>query len=434
MNQMESQELKSSASYHSSLDLTSLPPTDISIMQSHVEDLYPLYSPKAQGTPLEFFIPPSTSHYLDLNNTQLYLRCKVTSSAGGEIVSTSKTIPTNFPFASLFSNLDVLVNNVSITSSSNNYPYAGYINRVLSNGNDAKGTRYQSELLLKPDNISPIDASSTTFTTLKAVRNEFEVVGRICHGIFNQIRMLPPSASIRIKFRRAPNTFSLCGTDPATGATFTDIITIEEAVLKCKRVVVHRKVQEIHENALKRGQKLEYPYKDFDCLSYSIPKGVINHVSETLHMGDAPDAVVIGLVDSQAYSGLPSKSPYSFTHNSLSSVSVLLDGEPQLFKEIKLNVDNKQYMHAYSQLFSLLPPNESGNGISPKDFAENGLCLLVFDLNNATRENRFALNKSGALKVHCTFSSSLDNNVNVIVYLVNSKLLQIDNQNNVYLQ
>lgn len=434
MNQMEGQEIKSSASYHSSLDLTSLPPTDISIMQSHVEDVYPLYSPKGQGTPLEFFIPPSSSHYLDLNNTQLYLRCKVTSSTGAEIGTSSKTIPTNFPFASLFSNLDVMINNVSITSSSNNYPYAAYINRVLRNGNDAKATKFQSELLLKPDKISPIDATSSTFAKLKSVRNEFELIGKVAHGIFDQIRMLPPSTSIRIKFRRAPNTFSLCGTDVATGSTFTDIITIEEAVLKCKKVVIHRRVQEMHENALKRGLKLEYPFKDYDVVSYSIPKGSLNHVSETLHMGDAPDAVVVGLVDSTAYSGLPSKSPFAFQHNKLSSVSVLLDGEPQLFKEIRLNVDNKQYMHAYSQLFSLLPASEGGNGIAPNDFAENGLCLLAFDLNNATRENRFALNKQGALKVHCTFSASLDESVHAIVYLVNSKLLQIDNQNAVYLQ
>ncbi len=244
--------------------------------------------------------------------------------------------------------------------------------------------------------------------------------------------MLPPSASIRIKLRRAPNTFSLCGTEPGTGLTFTDVISIEEAVLKCKKVMVHGKVREIHEDALANGQRLEYPYKDFDVISYSIPSGTLNHISETLHNGNAPDAIVVGLVDSKAYSGTASKSPFAFTHHNLSSVSVLLDGEPQIVKEIRLNVDNKQYLHAYSQLFSLLPPNENGNAISPTDFAENGYCLLVFDLNNAVRENRFALNKKGSLKVNCQFSTSLADSVNVICYLVNSKLLEIDNKNATY--
>lgn len=432
--QMEEQQLKSTPSYHSSLNLTTLPPTDISIIQSHVEDIYPIYSPKGQGTPLEFFIPPSSSHYIDLNNTQLYLRCKVTTSGGSAVTSTSKVIPANFPFASLFSNLDIMVNNVNITSSSGNYPYAAYINRVLSNGMDAKGTKYNAELLLKQDKTDPIDTTGEAFKTLKAVRDEFEVIGKIAHGMFNQIRMLPPSTSLRIKLRRAPNTFSLCGTDPATGSTFTEIITIEEAILKCKKVVINRKVQEIHENTLAAGGRLEYPFKDFDAISYSIPKGSINHVSETLHMGVAPDAVVVGLVDSTAYSGTPSKSPYSFKHFNLSSISVLLDGEPQVFKEIRMNVDKKQFIHAYSQLFTLLPPNEGGNGITPTDFSENGFCLLAFDLNNAVRENRFALNKSGSLKIHCTFSSALDQAVHVVCYLVNSKLLEIDGQNSVYLQ
>ncbi len=432
MDQMEDQEIISSKSYHASLDLTSLPSTDIGVMQSHVEDIYSTFPLTTQGTPLEFSIEPSSSHYVDLNNTQLYLRCKVTSNSGADIGSSSSTIPTNFPFASLFSNLDIIVNNVCITSSSNNYPYAAYINRVLCNGNDAKGTRFQSELLLKPDKINPVDTTSTTFKKLKEVRGGFELIGRIAHGLFDQIRMLPPSTSIRIKLRRAPNTFSLCGTDPGTGLTFKDIITIEEAVLKVKKTVIHSEVRAIHEDALKEGHRLEYPLKDYDVVSYSIPKGTINHVSENVHDGPMPDAVVIGIVDSKAYSGLPSKSPYAFQHNNLSSVSVLLDSNPQQIKEIRLNVDNKQYMHAYSQLFSLLPPGEGGNGIEPKDFAENGLCLLVFDINNATRENRFVLNKKGKVKVHCTFSSALDDSVHVVCYLVNSKLLAIDNKNAVY--
>ncbi len=432
--QIEDQHLRSAPSYHASLNLTKLPPTDISILQTHVEDVYPLYSPKSQDTPLEFFISPSSSHYLDLNSTMLYMKLKVQTSASAALRPESTTVPANFPFASIFSNLDILVNNVSITSSSNNYPYATYINRVISNSAEAKESKYQAELLLKEDKPNAIEATGETYKVLKAARNEFEVIGKIGHGIFNQIRMFPPSASIRLKLRRTPNTFCLLGTDPSTGASFTDIITIEDAVLKVKKVVIHRKVQEIHENALAAGGRLEYPYKDFDVISYSIPSGTQHHVSETIQMGEAPDAIVVGLVDSKAYSGLPSKSPYFFNHFDLESIIVLLDGEPQLFKEIKLNVDKHQYMHAYSQLFNLLPPSEGGNSITPKDFTENGMCLLVFDLNNAVRDNRFVLNKNGALKINCTFLSGLGQNVNVICYMVRSKLLQIDGQNSVCLQ
>ncbi len=432
--EMEEQVLQSAPSYHTSLSLTTLPPTDISIVQSHVEDIYATFNPQIQGTPIEFFIQPSSSHYIDLNNTQLYLKCKLTTSAGAVIAPGSKSIPANFPFASLFSNLDIIVNNVQITSSSNNYPYAAFINRVLSNGQDAKGTKFNAELLLKEDKLDAIDTAGETWKTLKENRDGFEVIGKIAHGMFNQNRMLPPSTSLRIKLRRAPNAFSVNGTDPGTGLVFTDIITIEEAILKVKKVVVNDEVKEMHEEALANEELLEYPFKDFDVISYSIPSGTINHISESLHMGPAPDAVVVGLVDSKAYSGTASKSPFSFKHFNLSSVSVLLDGQPQMFKEIRLNVDNKQFMHAYSQLFTLLPPNEGGNGITPKDFSANGLCLLAFDLNNAVRENRFALNKKGTLKVHCTFSSALDQAVNVVCYMVNSKLMQINNKNAVYVK
>lgn len=433
--EIEQQQLRSAASYHTSLNLTSLPPTDISIVSSHFEDIYPIYSPKQSNTPLEFSITPSASHYLDLYNSTLYLKLKCTDKASASLTSLSKTAPGNFPFASIFQNLDVFVNNVNVSSSSNNYPYSAFINRVLTNGRDAKETRLQAELLLKEtlSTASAVDNSNPVYTIMKGKRDGFEVEGKIVNGLFQQHRMFPPNINIRIKLRRSPNTFALVGDDPATGNSFTDLIIIEEAVFRCKRVIVNQRIQQMHENALLEGKVLSYPYKDFDVLTYSIPSGNVNHISETIQMGDCPDAVVVGLVDATAYSGLPSKSAFRFDHNNLSSVSVLLDGEPQLFKDVSMNVSAKKFMSAYSQLFSILSPSEGGNYITPDDFSKFGLCLLVFDLNNAVRENRFSISKKGSLKIKCTFSTSSAKNINVICYLVNSKLLQIDNQNSVFL-
>ncbi len=434
--EIEQQSIRSTASYHTSLDLTTLPPTDISIVSSQFEDIYPLNSYQRADAPLEFNIPPSASHYLDLYNSSLYLKLKCTDKAGAVLGGSSKSSPANFPFASIFQNLEIYINNVNITASSNNYPYAAFFNRVLSNGRDAKETKFQAELLLK-ENVSTtaaVDANSNVYSKLKEKRNVFEVEGKIAHGILEQERMFPPNTNIRIKLRRAPNTFSMLGDDPTAGNTFTDLIVIDEAVLRCKRVIVNQRVMKMHEQQLQEGELLSYPYKDFDCLTYSIPSGSVNHISETLQMGDCPDAVVIGLVDSTAYSGISSKSPLRFDHNNLASVSVLLDGEPQLFKDITINVGSKEFVNAYSQLFSILPPSEGGNYITPDDFTKYGLCLIAFDLNNAVRENRFSLNKKGSLKIKCTFSTGLASNTNVICYLVNSRLLQIDNNNNVFIR
>ncbi len=434
--EIEQQSLKSAASYHTSLDLFSLPLTDISVVNSHFEDIYPLNSFKGAVSPLEFSIPPSSSHYLDLFNSSLYLKLKCTDKAGATLGSTSNSSPANFPFASIFQNLEIYVNNVNITASTNNYPYAAFFNRVLSNGRDAKETRLQAELLLK-ENLSTTDAaddSNFVYSKLKGVRNSLEVEGKIAHGLFQQERMFPPNTNIRIKLRRSPNTFSMLGDDPTEGNTFTDLIVIEEAVLRCKRSIVHQRIVTMHEQELSDGKLLSYPYKDFDCLTYSIPSGSVNHISETLQMGNCPDAVVVGLVDSTAYSGLPSKSPLRFDHKNLASISVLLDGESQLFQDIALNVGGKTFSTAYSQLFGILPASEGGNYITPDDFTKYGLCLIAFDLNNAVRENRFSLNKKGSLKIKCTFSAGLASNVNVICYLVNSRLLQIDNQNKVFIR
>lgn len=432
--EIEDQQILSAATFQSSLNLTTLPPTDVSIVKSFIEDVYPVYPPTSPDTPLEFLITSNSTYFTDPSSIELEMLLKITTGTGSFLTSTSKTVPGNFPFASIFSNLDIYVNNVAITKGSNNYPYAAFINRAISHGTDSLNTKLKMEKFFKEDVEDATIATNKTYHNLKGVGQEFEVVGKIAHGIFEQNRMFPPSTSIRIKLRRATNTFSLLGDAPASGSNFTDVIKIEDAVLKVRRCIVNTKVEEKIKKDLLQGEKMGYKFKDFDVVSYSIPQGWSDHVSDVIQMGPSPDAVVIGFVTSKAYAGSVSKSPFFFKPFNLTSISVTLDGEPQVVNELRLNTSKKRFNYAYSQIFKMIPKTEGTTFITPENFLENGASLFVFDINNAVKDDRFALTRSGALKIHCKFGSALSENVQVICYLVQSRLLGIDNQNQVYLK
>lgn len=427
---VEEQQLKSPAYFSSSLNLTTLPPTDVSVVKSHIEEYYPIYAPSSGNTPLEFYLPPNQTHFTDLQNVWLYMRLAIKSSSGGAAAAT--TVCGNFPIASLFSNLDLLLDNVSLTRGSNTYPYAAFITRRLTCSEDSLNSRLAMEKLVKEDNEAANTTTSEAYKTLKAVGADFEVYGKIFHGLFMQKRMLHPKESLRIILRRAPNSFYLIGADPATGSTFSDQIVIEEAILQVKKCVINTAVVSQIQDDLNNGLRLKYAYKDFDVVSYSIAKGNIKKDSDIISMGPAPDTVVVGFVDSKAFAGTHKKSPFYFQNCKLSSIYVSLDGEPQLFKQLPLNVEKKQYLRAYSQLFNMISGQNDGNSITPNEFLEKGAFFVAFDLNSAAKDDRLTLNREGSLRIHCEFSEQLAENIHVICYMVKTRLLEIDNQNGVF--
>lgn len=77
------------------LDITTTPVPDETILETYFEDIYPVYSPERAETPVEFLIPSSESHYLDLNNTYLYLKLKVTDKDYATLSTDSATSPSN---------------------------------------------------------------------------------------------------------------------------------------------------------------------------------------------------------------------------------------------------------------------------------------------------------------------------------------------------
>ena len=70
------------SSISSSLDLFATPTTDVGVEEVQTVSILPT-SGAMNDNSLDFVIPAETSRYVDLNNTRLYLRVKVTKSDGG---------------------------------------------------------------------------------------------------------------------------------------------------------------------------------------------------------------------------------------------------------------------------------------------------------------------------------------------------------------
>jgi len=145
----------------SELDLFIVPPTQTSIESGTFVEYNPIAT-ISQGTPIEFSITGAGQDYLDLSNTQLYVRAQIVRANNEVIEAVDHVGPTNLFLHSLFSEVDITLNETLLTASNNIYAYRSYLETLLSYCTGAKTSQLTSALYYKDtashfENANPHD-------------------------------------------------------------------------------------------------------------------------------------------------------------------------------------------------------------------------------------------------------------------------------------
>ena len=137
----------------SELTLFDLPATQTSVSDVYYEEIRPLSQVTAEG-PFEFRISGQNSmDYLDLRNSQIYVKLKVVK-ADRTALTSENVGPTNLFLQTLFSSSEVtLQNKASMTCNYN--PYRAYIQTLLRNGRETLSSQTQTQGWLMDDSDSP---------------------------------------------------------------------------------------------------------------------------------------------------------------------------------------------------------------------------------------------------------------------------------------
>ena len=111
-------------------------------------DYHPV-STLTDNCPNEFNIPGAGEDYIDLTNTFLHLSVKITAADGANIADAAAIGPVNLLMHSLFSQVDVALNDKLISSSTNTYAYRAYLETLLNYGKEAKKFQLTSVMWYK---------------------------------------------------------------------------------------------------------------------------------------------------------------------------------------------------------------------------------------------------------------------------------------------
>jgi hypothetical protein len=423
----------------SQLELFQVPPTQTSIESSAMVEYNPV-SALAHNLAIEFNVLGCGQDYIDLASSLLYVQAKIVRADGADIDHTDDVGPVNLTLHSLFSDVQLKLNDTVVSSNDSNYAYRAYLEALLSFSPDAKTSQLTAALYYKDTPGSMDDAHSIGNQATNAglvKRRSFFNGGRsvdlidVLHLDFAlQNRLIPSDVGIRIKLERSKDAF--CLMSPAAAAGYKMLIT--DCKLYVRKVRISPSIYIAHSRHLE-SDNAKYPITRVVCKTFTVSAGILSFTQENLFTGQLPTRIVVGFVENDSYNGIFHKNPYNFKHHDLIEMKVFLDGTAQHILPITTNFGdaNPRYITAFLSLFEgtgKFGRNE-GLDIDRNDY-KNGFCLLAFDLSpDQSERDHLNLEKDGTLRLDARFSNPINSTLNVIIYAEFQNIVYLDKQRNI---
>jgi hypothetical protein len=390
-------------------------------------EIHPLAS-LAPNAPIEFAISGNSDEYLDLFNTFLHVRAKVTLPNGDKLPVGSEVAPVNYFLHSLFSQVDVSLNDTMITPSENTYPYRAVIECLMNHGEEAKKGHLGSALFFKDTPKYNEDTQGDENTGFKARREiasgsqEFDMMGKLHSDIFAQDRFMLNGLNLKIKLTPSKDAFNLMATDPLLNYKST----ITHAVLVVRKAKVNPAIALAHEKALMQTNA-KYPIKRVAVKTLTVPQGMLSHNQDNLFLSQTPTRLVVGLVSSSAFNGSYKGNPFNFRHWDVSYLNVTVDGRTTSGKPLIMDYAHNQYVRAFygANLAMGLVGKDAGNDIDYRHF-KNGYTLYAFDLSPSLLDgDQFEMPKAGPVSLEFKFGAATPEPLQIIVYAELDSVIEI---------
>lgn len=423
----------------SELDLFSTIPIQTAIESGALHTYRPITSISNNG-PIEFVVSGSCAEeYIDLARVYIHVQAKITVPpqpiAAGAVAPPPVPVigPVNNWLHSMFSQVDVCLNQKCVTPPSNCYPYRAYLQNLLNYSSISKNSHLTSALFYEdtPDHMEETTAENEGFTKRRAHTIDNKVVdlyGPLHCDLFNVDKLLLSGVEMSIKLQRSKDAFHLMGEDNSR-ATF-EIIEAELHVRKVRLnstfVLAHNRVLEV--------ATAKYPITRVDVKSITIPAGSQTKTIDNLYLGALPQRCIIGFVDTAAFNSQITSNPFNFKHYNITQFSTFFDSVSIPSKPFVCDFPNKQYIRAYNSLFEGCNINyaDFGNSISREAYA-GGYTLMAVDLTPdlSASEPHNSVPKTGSLRIEVRFNEALAQSVTAVIFSEFASTIEIDKNRNV---
>lgn len=408
-----------------------------SFLQEEFDQLYQPIASLNSGGPIEFNVTSSERQYLDLNNSRLCVRVKITK-ADGTNLDADTAGPINLTLHSLFKDVYVELNNKAVSDSSQMYPYRAYVETVLNFNEETQKTRLLTEGWVKDTtghmdvtNVGGANLGLKSRTTRFARSAIVELVGRPHLDIFHQDRLIPPGVSMFLKLIRANDSFVIKSAAPQGQAAQENFKVVLEKV----HLLIHKKKlsadAEMYQLKQLEQKTMRLAISRVEVRHLTITANDNNFYQDAVFRGTLPDMVIIGLVAEADFAGGYQRNPFNFQHFDVNKIELKRNHESVPTLGYNPDFTNKHYINDY---FTMLGQVNCHNGnqnvsLTPEEWA-TGYTLYAFKITagpigSGTEVPRSHSN-SGVISLRIGFSKAPTANVKVIVFSQGFGLIEID--------
>ena len=241
-----------------------------------------------------------------------------------------------------------------------------------------------------------------------------------------QTSLLPPGVTVKVKYVRATEQFSLIST---RAGYKTEISSAILYVRKCKvNPEVCLALASVH-----KKNNIYVPIKRVYCKVFTIPVGSLSAFKEGIISGQLPKKIVVGYVRHTAYNGIYNENPFNFGHFNLSNIAVHIDGQSDTVPSLDPDFTNSLYLRCFHSMFG-----GAGKVYTDEDLDmsrteyDKGYTLYGFNLVT-DHDQVFEVSKRGSVRIDLKFDVALAHTINVMVYTEYENVIQIDSARNVLL-
>ena len=415
------------------LDLFRAPMTQTSIEHSYYIEVPPLTA-LTETSPIEFHVAASNDDYLDLNNTYLFSRVKITRANGANLLPADDVGFINYPANTIFSQLDITLGDRLISTSSSTYPYRCILECLMNYGKNALDRQFGNGLFVM-DTAGHMNETATAGGNAGLrIRAEYtgnsrivELVSPIHGDIFFQDRLILNGVDLKLKFTRAKNEFCLM-----YGGQEEFKLHIESASLFVKKVCVAPPIRLAHAKALMHSNAL-YPVQRATIKTFSINAGTRVASFDHAILGKLPTHIVLALVNDIAFNGAATLNPFHFHHYDIEFLCLYIDGVQLPAKPYQSRLTNgggaRELVNMYQSSGNFL--KDVGMAIGRQQFI-NGYTLYCFNLNaDEAVGGHMSLAKTGNARIELRFSRALPHTVNLVCYSVEDSVIEISSRRQV---
>ena len=375
---------KSAECSKSELDLFYVPPTQTSIEEGISDDIQP-HSSFNTSDVIRFDIVGDSSHFLNLAETELHIvgYIKQKESELG-IEPKTKLGPVNNFLHSLFSQINISINNQNVENTNSAYSFRSYLENLISFNRIEKTSSLAGDIFYKDEagkfdnfTVEPTTTLNSLVTKNLYNRGFFERHELTTSQKTIQLQvnhLMVNSTTITLMLKKNSPKFYLMGDEPADKKEY--FFNYDDCFLRIRRQVISPSVM-VAISKINEEFTFKYPIKRVVVRNFVIPESSVLVNIPKICEGILPRRVVVGLLKTTAYDGRYKENPFNFENLGITSMSLKVNSKslPNT-NGLKFDFVKNLYLDGYKSLCKLSPDLD----ITYQEYKE-GYTLFAFDLN-----------------------------------------------------